>query len=102
MLEQLCVRGLLAPIRAIGERKGGVTVLTKSHHSAAYADAVEEVTTSVPTDSFSSHIELFSAPTGMLINDSEERVRNYLAGIDALWLLGVKPCEFTVGPFHSA
>ncbi len=100
VIEQLYARRLLQPIIAIGERKGGVTALTSTSQPQSYESGVYEVTSDVPSDSFGAEIQLFPGIDGMVINDTTARVRDYLAGIHALWVLGTKACQFTTEPFH--
>jgi len=95
VVEQMLARGLFGPVLVIGERKGGVTVLTASPQNAAYVAQVETLTAELPSDSFTCAVEHFSFPSAMIISDSVERVQAYLAGVDALWRLGDKPCEFS-------
>jgi hypothetical protein len=101
VIEQLYVNRLLEPVVAIGERKGGITVLTRSDVSDEYEEAVFRISESVPSDSFNSHVETFSEATNMIINDSIGRVRAYLSGIDALWRLGTQDPWFSTVPFGA-
>lgn len=93
--EQLYVKRLLNPVVAVGERKGGITVLTRTQQRPDFATEVEAIAQGVPSDCFTSEVEPFAQAT-MIINDDEERVRAYLAGIDALWQLGTKPLSFAI------
>ena len=102
VLEQLVANRLLEGVLAIGERKGGITVLTEGLPSAAYVRAVSNIAESVPSDCFSCAVEPFALATGMIIHADVGRVRAYLNGIHALWGLGVKPCTFTVEPFGDS
>jgi len=99
--EQLFVKGMLNAVLAIGERKGGITVLTSAAPSAAYEAAVLAISESVPSDSFNGSAELFPGDGSAIIQDEVERSASYLLGIRALWKLGTKPCEFTVAPFYK-
>lgn len=99
VMEQLAANRLLEPILAIGERKGGITVLTDSPQRDQYVRAVGDITSNVPSDCFGCTVEPLSLATGMIINADEERVRAYLNGIHAVWDLGAKPCTFTVQPY---
>ena len=101
VLEQMLTHGLLGRALVVGERKGGVTVLTREGVDPKYGEAVEQIAGSVPTDCFSSNVEQLDHATGLLINDEPPRVRAYVAGIDALWRLGKNPCTFTTRPFHA-
>jgi hypothetical protein len=101
ILEQIYAQRLLMPILAIGERKGGITVLTNGQEQSDYARSLAEIVGRIPSDAFSLEIERFSVASSMIINASDERVRGYLAGIDALWSLGSKACEFSVQPYGS-
>ena len=85
----------------VGERKGSITVLTRGPVEFAYAQAVEDIAQSVPSDCFNANVEQMAHATGLLINDKPERVQAYVAGIDALWSLGPKPARFATAPFHA-
>lgn len=95
--EKLCAEGLLGSVVALGERKGGITVLTLTRLSPAYLKAVEAITEHPPSDSFTATVDVFPGEAPRIINDDIERVRAYLAGIHALWTLGSKPCTFSGG-----
>lgn len=100
VIEQLYARRLLAPVLVVGERKGGVSVITSAEQTPSYRRQVEEVTTSVPSDSFSSDVEAIAAGTASIVNADDARVRAYLAGICALWSLGSKPLRFSTEPYR--
>lgn len=102
VIEQMHVKGLLAPVLAIGERKGGITVLTNSAPTKRYCQQIEEIASLLPSDSFSATVEVFTEASSMIIHADEARVRGYLVGIHALWSLGSKSPEFTTAPFHKA
>jgi hypothetical protein len=102
VIEQLYVKQLLSSVVAVGERKGGITVLTRTQQRPEFATQVSSIAEGVPSDCFSSEVELFAEATGMIINDSIARVRAYLAGIDALWQLGAKPLSFATEPFDPS
>ena len=102
VIEQLFVQGALGQALAIGERKGNITVLTIEPPTQKYREAVERIATGVPTDSFSSCVEAFGSATSMIIHDEPGRVRSYLGGIHALWMLGSKDVEFSTKPFEGA
>lgn len=98
VLEQLYVRNMLPQAVAIGERKGEITVLTREMPVPGYSQQLEAIATCVPSDSFTSSVEGLAEATG-IISGSEARIRAYLAGIDALWELGLKDVTFTTAPF---
>lgn len=101
IIEQLFVKRMLAPVLAIGERKGSITALTSKPQPESYASALLSVAESVPSDSFSAEVQHFPEADGMIINDEASRVHGYLGGIHALWSLGTKPCHFTTAPFGA-
>lgn len=99
VIEQLHIRRLLRNIVAIGERKGGVTILTSKTPDRALRIASEEISAHHPSgDSFNSDVEHVDEATGLLINDAEEKVRAYVKGIVALWNLGTKPITADLNP----
>jgi hypothetical protein len=99
IIEQLYVRRLLPQILFVGERKGHVTVLTSTPTTPKYQQQVEGIAGDLPSDSFSSSVEVFSAATSLIIDAEEGRVRAYLAGLAALWSLGAKDVQFTTAGF---
>jgi hypothetical protein len=104
VIEQMFVADLLADVVFIGERKGGVTVITRTPPSAHYAGKVEAICSKVPSDSFNSECGDLDPETHierLLINDRSERVLAYLRGIDALWELGPKEARFTTAPYDE-
>ena len=101
VLEKMLASRLIDRALVVGERKGGITVLTRGPVDPAYAQAVEDIAQSVPSDCFCANVEQMAHATGMLINAETKRVRRYVADIDALWNLGRKPARFTTAPFHD-
>jgi hypothetical protein len=101
VVEQLHAKQILSEVLMIGERKGSITVITRTPPSKDFETKVTNIGTSVPTDSFSTDVECLAQASGLIINDNPSRIQAYLAGIDALWKLGTKPAEFTTQPFHQ-
>lgn len=93
--EQLLAEGLLAPVVAIGERKGALAVITSTRTSEKYAQQVEDIAQGVPHDPFTSDVAFFPESVGTVIQAEEARVRAYLAGIFALWQVGTKKPQFS-------
>lgn len=104
VVERMIASGLLEPgVRFIGERKGSVTVITEQPLTALHTQEIEMITTRLPSDSFPLHVESLQGNiSGMIIHDDPRRVRAYLAGINALWSLGAKPCVYSHAPFRDA
>jgi hypothetical protein len=97
--EKLYAKSLLTSVLAIGERKGGITVLTTRNAPKNEHKTMCSVFEAAPSDYFSLDIGVFPDNPETLINENENRVRNYLAGIHALWTLGSKPGCYTTKPF---
>lgn len=98
VMEQAVIAGLLDSVIAVGERKAGVTFLTRDYGGPEGLADLEsdllEVTEGVPSDVFGATVEPMGRASGMIINDDPMKVRAYLASIDALWQLGPKPARF--------
>jgi hypothetical protein len=92
VIEQLHIQRLLRDVLAIGERKGGITIVTRTPHPNRALLALSEKGWSPPDgDYFCSNVEHVDDATALLINDTPARVQAYVKGIDALWNLGTKP-----------
>ena len=90
VIEQLHIQRLLRDVVAIGERKGGVTIITSTQPSRALVARAEQGWSPPDGDWFCSNVEHIDA-ADLLINDDPMRVRAYVKGIVALWRLGTKP-----------
>ncbi len=97
VIERLHAAGLLAPVRFIGERKGGVTVICDPTSDYAdggfegYCQLVEKMTSTDDGDEWSVEVmQGIGDDNGQIINDSRARVNAYLRGIEATWILGPK------------
>jgi hypothetical protein len=106
-IEAIYMRGLLAPVQFIGERKGGLTVIVAAKFYfgidemalATYTAEVEKITQDLPHgDGWPATIGLFDRNPGSphqtnlqgLIMADEHRVITYAQNIDSLWGLGTK------------
>lgn len=94
-IERLFCEKVLQPVMAIGERKGGIHVVTRERQSVLTADTVEGIAQNNPTDAFQGTLEALPDVTGMIINTKGDKIRSYLLGIDALWQLGTKDVHFS-------
>jgi len=109
LLERLYFKGLLSPIKFIGERKGTLTVFVTSEGRSSksnlwlqeYSDKIREICRDVSGDQWPVTVYFYSGSEddvvidyddqSRIINDSEEHIRTYLKNIDMLWSLGIKP-----------
>jgi hypothetical protein len=90
LLELLYCKGLLPYFTAIGERKGGVTIMyPKSGKSIEHLNKIREVINreGVVTDRWMPTISPTNDPEGLYIDGK------YLEHIDILWSLGSKDTE---------
>jgi hypothetical protein len=97
VIERMIYHGLIQPVVAVGERKGCLTVITREPAPECYKAAVERIGEEVPNDCFDTHVHSLANvgdSLGGIIQDDPGKVRDYIAGIDAIWGLGMKPCEF--------
>jgi hypothetical protein len=98
--EQLLVGRLLGNVVFIGERKGGITALTRHPPSQDFETELARIAESVPSDCFTSTVECLPRAAS-IVDDKDARVVAYLAGIDAIWNLGPKPLAFSTEPFRD-
>jgi hypothetical protein len=116
-VEHIYMAGLLSPVRFIGERKGGLTVIVAAEFYfglskrdvAAYCRAIQDMTQSLD-DPWPAEFGWFARETDGkrqnnyegLIADGDHRVGPYLANIDSLWGLGVTPYRPTAPiPYYA-
>lgn len=96
VVETLYFDGLLAPVRFIGERKGGLTVLVAAETAAAldlpfYIGRVEDaVKRSGLGDWWNVSVGYVGAESP-IIGSASDKAAVYLQNIDNLWNLGTKP-----------
>jgi hypothetical protein len=90
--------GFLAPILFIGERKGTLTVLLEEDAAVKLGtEGIEQLTerlrplANVDNDVLSVHVAAYGANSTGIIQASQDDVDTYLANIDLLWRLGLKP-----------
>ena len=57
IVEQMLVRGLLAPVLLIGERKGIVDIVTSDPMAPVYVQAVTDLCANVPSDYFTVQVD---------------------------------------------
>lgn len=101
IIEQLHVQRFLREVLAIGERKGGITIITAMPPSAQLRALSAHGWNPPGGDYFSSYVEHIDEATVMLINAKADRVQAYVKGIDALWFLGTKPITNDPYPIDS-
>jgi hypothetical protein len=104
IIERLHAAGLLAPVRFIGERKGGVTVICDPKTDYGdddyggydrYCQLVEKHTLTDDGDEWNVEVmQGIGDGSGQIINDSKARVDAYLRGIEASWDLGPSAWKF--------
>ncbi len=100
-VEQLCVRRLLGSVLFVGERKGDVTVLMDREPRQNEIDEIYALAQrGLPSDCWGAQTLNVRTDLGSLVDDDASRVRAYLGGIKALWLLGAKPAVFNTKPFE--
>ena len=95
VVEALYFRGLLAPVRFIGERKGSLSVLVEAKTVdawdraalKAYREAVSDVGQS-QEDPWPATVGAVLGPHRSIIHAPEEDVSLYLRNIQLLWKLG--------------
>ena len=95
-VEALYFRGLLAPVRFIGERKGSLSVLLEAKTVEAwneaalrhYYDAVSDISQSLE-DPWPATVGQVPGPDRSIIHAARESVTTYLNNIDLLWQLGL-------------
>ncbi|HDM8204695.1 TPA: hypothetical protein ACGUON_000003 [Vibrio vulnificus] len=102
VIEHLCINNLLSPVLFIGERKGGVTILVDKEfydnkEQLQYYNAMVRGICDSLDDPWGCEVGYFDSKyfdvtneSGMLINDSGEKVKTYLLNIENLWSLGIK------------
>lgn len=107
--ERLYINGLFSPVQFIGERKGGLTIITASifrtHLGEVqwqnWCDQVTGICSTVGWDSWTVEFGEFDKSLGSpaqtytsgLIADREDKVVIYLRNIDSLWNLGTWPYQ---------
>jgi hypothetical protein len=97
-IEALYFRGLLAPVRFIGERKGSLCVLLEAKAADAwdgatlrhYREAMSDISQSLE-DPWPVTAAQVPGPQYSIIHAAPESVTTYLNNIDLLWQLGSKP-----------
>ena len=112
IIERLHAAGLLAPVRFIGERKGGVTVICDPKTAYGdddyggydrYCQLVEKHTLTDDGDEWSVEVmKGIDDSSGQIINGSKARVDAYLRGIEAAWTLGPVAWTFRRRPTPPA
>lgn len=88
VLERMIVQEVLGSTIFVGERKGGLTVITKAHADLRNHKTMDGLSC-VETDDFDVWMEVWPDVGGII---SDHRSQAYLTGINALWELGKKPC----------
>lgn len=101
IVNELNKRKLLSPILFIGERKGNVSIVLNKYlitDEENYFDYVKDIITSVSTlqgDIFETYFMCLDEDLGMLINDDNNKVREYLLEICKKYNLGLlKPINY--------
>ena len=96
VVETLYFDGLLAPVRFIGERKGGLTVLVAAETANAldlpsYSERVDDAVKRSGLDDWWNVAVGYVGAESSIISAESEKVTVYLQNIDNLWNLGAKP-----------
>lgn len=98
VFSRIHVEGLLAPILFVGERKGTLYVLLEEDAVVELGTAgIEQLTerlrplADLGTDIWSVDVAAYGADSTGIIQAPQEDVDTYLASIDLLWKLGLKP-----------
>jgi len=105
VIDLIYLEGLLAPVRYIGERKGSLTIVAdaaavKSWSEAQWASYCKAVDGIGPTDDpWPTKVEKGSASGNTIIHADAVAVGTYLAHIELLWDLGLKPRTDHI-PYH--
>ena len=105
VVETLYFDGLLAPIRFIGERKGGLTVLVAAETAKAldlpsYSERVEDAVKRSGLDDWWNVAVGYVGAESSIVSAESEKVTVYLQNIDNLWNLGAKPRPQPESPPH--
>lgn len=95
VIETLYFDGLLAPVRFIGERKGGLTVLVAPETATAwtlpsYTERVEGAVKRSGLDDWWNVAVGYVGAESSIVGAASEKVAVYLQNIDNLWSLGTK------------
>lgn len=96
VVETMYFDGLLAPVRFIGERKGGLIVLVAPETAAAwdlpsYTQRIEDAVRRSGLDDWWNVVVGYVGTECSIIDATPEKVAVYLQNIDNLWNLGTKP-----------
>jgi hypothetical protein len=96
VVETMYFDGLLAPVRFVGERKGGLIVLVAPEKEAAwdllsYKERVESAVRRSNLDDWWNVTVAYFGTESSIIGAPPEKVAVYLKNIDNLWNLGTKP-----------
>ncbi|MDY7566841.1 hypothetical protein QN400_07210 [Pseudomonas sp. RTC3] len=93
VLEDALVSGILSPVKFIGERKGGVTIIVDEDNPQAKTPEFhrkwESICSSVDGDFWSFNIKTIVTDTGYIIHTSNQLIRTYLTNINNLWSIGL-------------
>src|SRR4051794_24878565 len=104
-IEEIYFAGLMGPVRFIGERKGGLSVLIHSNQSLpwtpdalnSYHEAVSRISNGLD-DPWPATVDMVLGSEHSIINAPRENMIGYLKNIDMLWQLGRKPYQRVVTP----
>ena len=95
-IENAYMRGIMSPVRFIGERKGFLTILVDpefyahiQHDWASYMISWKDLIEDSIDDSWEFEIHPVSKPSG-IIADHEEVLKIYLKNIENLWEIGLQ------------
>lgn len=98
VLEDLYLKGLLAPALFVGERKGTFTLLANDSRDlgVAYTDEITNNVQSVDGDEWQVYVNGYSWHNGYIINGADDAVLAYLTELRQLWTLGMKPVKIAL------
>lgn len=114
VIDRLHLAGLLWPVLFIGERKGGLSLLTSitAEVTAAvngiYKECVQTICNDVNGDVWNCDFGIFDGVLGNnvsrtrpcgLINDCDDKVIAYLNGVSVIWRLGIQ--NYSVPSIYS-
>lgn len=98
VIEKIYTDGLLPCCTFLGERKGGLTALSKTAPiSQATELRIQDLCDDISNDHWPADFGMISQPQG-IISDKAQHVVHYLQNIDMLWQLGSKPVTYSSPP----
>lgn len=97
VIELMLVQGLMSPVKFIGERKGGLTILFDDIAWASWSERARqkyqgqiEKIVGASSDPWCVTVDAVTGSSHGIINDQSRKVGLFLANIDMLWRLGLK------------